>query len=113
MSEELEDGVAEELNEFLSQRVVPQAQEDEADEQEEEEAPEEAPEPSTQQVKTRQLIATRVGELAQVLNIGVSKEVLLSVSELVRRYTEVVARDLDAFADHAKRLVGESAGESL
>ncbi len=106
MSEELEDGVADELNEFLSQHGGGGQGEVEEDE---EEAPEEAEderaaaEPSTQQVKSRQLIATRVGELAQVLNLSVAKEVLLGVSELVRRYTEVMAKDLDAFSDHAKR----------
>jgi CO dehydrogenase/acetyl-CoA synthase beta subunit len=108
MSEELEDGVAEELNEFLSQHGGPVPNDEAGDEeQEEEEAPEEeaAAEPSTQQVKSRQLIATRVGELAQVLNLSVSKEVLLGTAELVRRYTEVMARDLDAFSDHAKRWV--------
>jgi hypothetical protein len=111
MSEELEDGVAEELNEFLSQHGGPGPGEVEAAEEEREEEEELAPEdeggaePSTQQVKSRQLIATRVGELAQVLNLSVSKEVLLGTAELVRRYTEVMARDLDAFADHAKRCV--------
>ncbi len=109
MSEELEpleDGVAEELEEFLSQGGVGALRlEEEGDDAPEEEAEEELEEaePSTQQVRARQLIATRVGELAQALELRVSKEALLGVAEVVRRYAAVLATDLDAFADHAKR----------
>jgi hypothetical protein len=112
MSEDLEDGVAEELEEFLSQGGVDALRLDAADEEreadvavaeEEGEEEEEEAEPSTQQVRARQLIATRVGELAQALELRVSKEALLGVAEVVRRYAAVLATDLDAFADHAKR----------
>ena len=110
MSEELEDGLAEELNEFLSQAApvaAAAAAVVEEDDDVEVAGKNDAAvrENSAELSEALALVLPRVAEVMRALpGVRAEKKVVLGVAAAVRSYIEtVLIRDLDAFAEHGKR----------
>ena len=74
--------------------------EDDLEVMEEEEEEEEA---TSQQVSIRRTLAFRVAEVLKSENVPASKEVLMSMAELTRKYVDTLGEDLEAFSEHARR----------